>query len=100
MDTVVVIEVVKVGAVLVDETVATLVTTGAVMVVVSVSKVSTEENQGSITDDLRVVVAYLCKTEEQSFGPSLEGSRFRASSPSLIQGRVQVLAADVVLDVD
>ena len=85
---------------LVDETVATLVTTGAVMVVVSVHKVSTEENRGSITDDLRVVVAYLFKIDEQSLGPSLEGSKFRASSPSLIQGRVQVLAADVDLDVD
>jgi len=78
MDTVVVTEVVGVGAVLVDETVATLVTTGAVMVVVSVSKLSTEENQRSITDDLRVVVAYLCKTEEQSFGLSLEGSKIQS----------------------
>jgi len=100
IDIVVVTEVVRVGAVLVEETVATRVTAGAVMVVVSMSKVSTEENQELITNDLRVVVAYLCKTDEQRLGPSLENSKFRASSPSLIQGRVQVLAADIDLDVD
>ena len=85
---------------LVEETIATRVIAGAVMVVVSVSRMSTGEDHGPMIDDLRVVVAYLCKTDAQSFGPSLEGNRFRASSPSLIQGSVQVLAADVAFDVD
>ena len=61
------------------------------MVVVSVGMVSAEDDRGSTINCIRVVVAYLCKTDEHSFGPSLEGSRFNASSPTLIHGRVQML---------